>query len=103
MVVKEFVEKAFNDMDFLLEVCKNVPDELLKDDHKPGECKGTDFGRAVGNLLHGAAEAMGHVFDRESVEGESKRLFDGLDGFGKVRFTSTFIKTLAKASKEKTQ
>ena len=103
MIVKEFVEKAFNDMDFLREVLTNVPGDLLKKDFDLGVGDGPDFGHAVGNLLFGAAEAMGHVFDKESVERESKRLFDALSGFGKVRFTATFIRTLAAAKEDKGQ
>ncbi len=98
MTVSEFVSKVIKDRDFLLEVCKNIPEELLKEEQ---ETESGHFGLAMAKYFYAATQAMGYDFDEAGFGEECERQMNSMGGFAKVKFAGRFIRTLSKADKGK--
>ena len=103
MTAVDFVSRLMSDKAFLLEVCKNIPDELVRDE--PAQPDGgnatQDLNLLMGRYFSAAAQAMGHDFGEDEVSAECGRQLDALGKFAKVRFVVRFLKTLVKAGKGK--
>ena len=106
--VSEYVSRLMSDKKFLLEACRNIPDELVQDERAPEGAEDAtneealeNLGNMMGRYFSAASEAMGYGFGEDEVAAECKRQLGALKGFAKVRFIVRFLKTLVKAGKGK--
>ena len=99
MTVSEFVSKVVNDKGFLLEVCKNIPDDLLQEENQQTE--GIGLARVMSRYYYAAAQAMGYGFDESDFEAECIRQIGAMKGFGKAKYIMRFFSTLSKTGKGK--
>ena len=99
MTESEFISQALNDKAFLLEVCKNIPDEMLE--NKDDQTEKKDPGLEMDDFFYEAAYAMGHDFDQDVFKAEFDRQLNALGGFTKLKFIGRFFRSLAKAGKGK--
>lgn len=99
MTASEFVAKVLKDKGFLLEACKNIPDELLHEENPQTE--GIGLARVMSRYFYGAAQTMGYGFDEGGFEEECVRQIGAMKGFSKAAFTLRFFTTLSKAGKGK--
>ena len=95
--VTEFVTKAMNDRDFMLEVFSYIPDSMLKGEGPAGPDERGQMGLVFGRICFPGAQAMGCTFTEEELTAESDRQFGMLKGFGKIKFGALMLKTLKKA------
>lgn len=97
MTVNEFVSKVIKDRDFLVEVCKNIPDELLQEE-QPTE-PGAGLGALMSKYFFAATQAMELSFDEDEFAAECDRQMNSMSTFAKIKYTGRFIRTLAKLGK----
>ena len=98
MTISEFVTSVIKDRDFLLEVCKNIPDELLQEEQ---QTESGHFGLAMAKYYYAASKAMGYDFDETAFGEECERQMNSMGGFAKVKYAGRFFRTLSKADKAK--
>ena len=106
--VSEYVSRLMSDKKFLLEACRNIPDELVQDERASESTEDAaneqaleDLANMMGRYFSAASEAMGYGFGEDEVAAECKRQLGALKRFAKVRFIVRFLKTLVKAGKGK--
>lgn len=99
MELGEFVTKAMSDADFMLEVFKQIPDDMLsKDGSVPiGEEERGQMGRVFGRYCWPGAQAMGCTFTADELAAECDRQYNALRGFRKARFGVRAFKMLGMA------
>ena len=99
MELGEFVSKAMNDRDFLLEVFKQIPDELVNEKGAMpiAEDEKGQMGKVFGRYCWPGAQAMGCTFTEDELVAECDRQFGELRGFAKVRFGARAFKVLGMA------
>lgn len=99
MTTSEFVSKALDDKDFLVEVCKNIPDEMLQEEvEQPEE---SNLGFLMGYYYYPATQAMGYEFDEAEFKAKCESQIGALQGFKKLKYVGRFFKSLKKAGKAK--
>ena len=101
MNAAEFVSKATQDKDFLVEVFKHIPDELIAQQSAKAEAEGANQADTFATYLWPGAQAMGCDFSKEELLAECEKFFNGLGGFAKVKFVARFAKCMSKAGKGK--
>ena len=99
MTISEFVSKVVNDKAFLLEVCKNIPDDMVQEENQQTE--GIGLARAMSRYYYAAVQAMGYGFDEGDFEAECIRQIGGMKGFSKAKYVMRFFSTLSKTGKGK--
>jgi len=100
MTASEFVKGALTDKAFLVEVCKNIPDEMLKEENQQQpEKKG--LAPLMARYFYAASQEMGYEFDEAEFAGECDTQIGGLKRFAKIKYLGRFFKSLAKAGKGK--
>ena len=98
----EFATKVLKDKSFLLEMVKNIPDELLNQPNSEAGGQGQEnrnMGEFYSSMFFPAAEAMGYSFNKDALEAEFTRQTDSLSGLAKAGFTFRFFRSLKKAGK----
>lgn len=95
----EFVSKATQDKDFLVEVFKHIPDELLAEQKAKAEAGEANQADTFATYLWPGAQAMGCDFGKEALLKECEKFFNGLGGFAKLKFVARFAKSMNKAGK----
>ena len=99
MTASEFVSMSKEDKVFLVEICKNIPDEMLQEEVElPEEAK---MGFLMDHYYYPASQAMGYEFDAAEFAAECDRQFATLEGFKKLKYFGRFFKSLRKAGKMK--
>ena len=108
ITVSEFVSKCISDKAFLLEACKNIPDELIHDGEDEQTTQSAQGGESsdalyklMGKYFSAASEVMGCSLGEEELKDEFERQVEPLPKFTKVRFIVRFLRTLVKAGKGK--
>ena len=105
MTPAEFASKALNDKKFLIDVCKNIPEEMIKEqqpentDGLSEEEKAIRLGGLFAKYFGVAAQNMGYDFGEEELRDECVKGFTKMGLVKKLGFTVRFAKSLAKAGK----
>ncbi|MBQ9068355.1 MAG: hypothetical protein IJ131_04715 [Eggerthellaceae bacterium] len=95
----EFVSKATQDKDFLVEVFKHIPDELLAEQTAKAEAGEANQADTCATYIWPGAQAMGCDFSKEELLTECEKFINGLGSLAKIRFVARFAKSMNKAGK----
>ena len=100
---REFVRRFLDDKKYRIEICRNIPDEVLEAYNEQGEGgeQGSDqnLGAIFGGMLAPAAAAMGFSFDDAAIVNEVNSQLGSKGDFAKMRFVVSFAKSCKKAGK----
>lgn len=105
MTPKEFVTKTLTDKKYLIEVCRHIPDEMIKEqqpeanDDLSEEEKAIRLGSLFAKYFGAAAQDMGLGFGEDDIRDESIEQFKKMGFMKKLSFTVRFAKSLNKAGK----